>query len=145
VAPMTERLDDVTKARQWVDAIPFHYEYTAGVAGEKFLRALMEGRILAGYCPNCRQAALPARIYCVDCYGETSKFVRAGPVGVVKALTRSPDGAAFAFVEFPGIKGGMLHRLIGSARAGSRVRTVFRPKRERTGAMSDILGFERAG
>ena len=64
----------------WVDSIPLHYEYTAGVAGEKFLRGLMAGKILASYCPSCKRAALPARMYCVDCYSQTSKFVRAGPV-----------------------------------------------------------------
>lgn len=147
--PITERLDDVTEVRQWADVIPFHYEYTAGVAGERFLRALMEGKILAGYCPNCKQAALPARMYCVDCYSQTTKFVRAGPVGVVKAVTRSVGASgetmAFAFVEFPGVKGGILHMLLGNARAGSKVRARFRPKRERTGAISDVLGFERTG
>jgi hypothetical protein len=147
--PITERLDDVMQVRQWVDVIPFHYEYTAGVAGEKFLRALMEGKILAGYCPNCQQAALPARMYCVDCYSPTTKLVRVGPIGVVKAVTRSVGASgetiAFAFIEFPGVKGGILHMLIGNARAGSKVRAKFRPKRERTGAISDLLGFERTG
>jgi uncharacterized protein len=147
--PMTERLDDVTEVRQWVDAIPLHYEYTAGVAGERFLRGLIDGKILAAYCPNCKQAALPARMYCVDCYGETTKFVRVSPVGVVKAVTRTVDETrepvAFAFIEFPDVQGGIMHRLIGNARAGSRVTAKFRPRRERTGAVSDILGFERAG
>jgi uncharacterized OB-fold protein len=147
--PMTERLDDVTEVRQWVDSIPLHYEYTAGVAGERFLRGLIGGKILAAYCPNCKQAALPARMYCLDCYGETTKFVRAGPVGVVKAVTRAKgapgEPVAFAFIEFPNVKGGIVHRLIGGARAGSRVKAIFRPKRERTGAISDVLGFERVG
>ncbi|MDA4135873.1 MAG: cobalt transporter ApaG [Thaumarchaeota archaeon] len=145
--PMTERLDDVTEVRQWVDSIPFHYEYTAGVAGEKFLRGLIDGKILAAYCPNCKEAALPARMYCVDCYGETTKLIRVDQVGVVKAITRTGGGAgervAFAFIEFPEVKGGIVHRLIGSARAGSRVKAKFRPKLERTGAISDVLGFER--
>ena len=123
--PITERLDDVTEALRWTDSIPLHYEYTAGVAGEAFLRGLMEGRLLAGYCPNCKIAALPARMYCVDCYSRTSKFVRAGPAGVVKALTRrtadSGEKVTLAFIEFPGVRGGMIHTLIGEARAGSRV------------------------
>jgi uncharacterized OB-fold protein len=145
--PITERLADVREVRQWVDGIPLSYEYTAGVAGEKFLRGLMEAKILAAYCPSCEQAALPARMYCVECYGETTKLVRAGPVGVVKAVTRSVDQAGeqvvFGFVVFPGVKGGMVHRLLEGVRGGSKVRPKFKPKRDRTGALSDILGFER--
>jgi uncharacterized protein len=147
--PMTERLDDVTEARRWVDAIPFHYEYTAGVAGEAFLRGLMAGRILAGYCPKCRTAALPARMYCVDCYSPTTKFKRAGPAGTVRAMARmvgdSGEVVKFAFIEFPDVRGGIIHRLIGNARVGSRVRPRFKQRKERTGAISDVLGFERTG
>lgn len=141
-----------------MDAIPLHYEYTAGVAGEAFLRGLMDGKILATYCPNCKRASLPARIYCVDCYGETSKKpVRAGPVGVVRAITKlGPDGAdrgqgeeddagfTFVFVEFPGVSGGMVHRALGKVRAGTRVRPRFKPRAQRAGSITDIVGFERA-
>ena len=147
--PITERLDDVIKARRWVDSIPLHYEYTAGVVGEKFLRGLMDGRILAAYCPNCDRAALPARMYCVDCYGQTTKLVAAGPVGLVKAVTRAvgeeDETSVFAFIEFPKVKGGIVHKLIGNARRGSKVTAKFKPRRERTGAISDVLGFERTG
>jgi len=147
--PITERIDDVTEALRWVDSIPLHYEYTAGVAGEKFLRGLIAGKILAGYCPKCRNLALPARMYCVDCYSATSRFVAVGPVGVVKAITRkakhSGEAETFVFVQFPGVKGGLVHRLIGDARAGTRVTARFRPRRERTGAISDVAGFERSG
>jgi uncharacterized protein len=145
--PITERLDDSTGVRSWLDSIPFHYEYTAGVAGERFLRGLIEGKILAGYCTSCDKAALPARMYCVGCYSQIGRYVRAGPVGVVKAVTRrvgaSGEPEAFAFVEFPGVSGGILHRLLGRARVGSSVKARYKPKPERTGAISDVLGFER--
>ena len=93
--PITERLDDSTAVRSWVDTIPLHYEYTAGVAGERFLRGLIEGKILAGYCEVCDEAALPARMYCVECYSPVERYVRVGPVGVVKAVTRgrAPQGS----------------------------------------------------
>ena len=141
--PITERLDRGTDALAWKGSIPLHYEYTAGVAGERFMRGLMGGKILAGYCEACGTASLPARMYCVECYSGTSSFVKVGPVGVVRALARG-DTERFAFVEFPGTKGGVLHRLIGPGRVGSRVKARFRPRRARTGAISDILGFERA-
>ena len=142
---MEEKLDAVAEVRQWADRIPLHYEYTAGVAGEKFLRGLKEGRILAGYCPNCRETSLPPRIYCVNCYGAIAKFVRVDAAAKVAAVTsaRGPGGqeTAFAFVTFKGVRGGMIHRLLGKARVGSDVVPVFRPKKERTGSIDDIQGF----
>jgi uncharacterized protein len=148
VSPISERLDSANELRGWVDAIPLHYEYTAGVAGEAFLRGLIDGKILAGFCPNCESASLPARMYCVDCYSKTTKFVPAGRVGVVRAITK-PAGAVsnravFGFIQFPGVKGGLVHRIIHGARVGSKVRAVFKPKHQRVGAISDVLGFERS-
>lgn len=145
--PISERLDGSTQVKSWIDTIPLHYEYTAGVVGEKFLRGLMDGRILAGRCDACGTTALPARMYCVECYSPVEKLVRVGPAGVVRAVARRVDESgepqAFAFVEFPGVRGGMVHRLIGRARSGSKVRPKFRSRAERKGAISDVLGFER--
>lgn len=145
--PITERLDSVEDSLRWEDKIPFHYEYTAGIAGERFLRGIGEGKILAGYCPRCEEASLPARIYCVICYSPISRFVNAGTRATVKARTvRKASGGeveAFAYFTFKGVRGGMVHRLLGDAKNGKRVRAVFRPRKQRTGAISDILGFRR--
>lgn len=131
---------------QWKDSIPFQYEYTAGVAGEKFLRGLKEGKILAGYCPDCREKSLPARIYCVKCYREITEYVKVGPAGRVKAITRSGKGrketTTLVFVTFKDVRGGIIHRLIGKGRAGTEVVPRFKPRSERTGSILDIQGFE---
>jgi len=143
---MEERIESVADVRQWADIIPFQYEYTAGVAGEKFLRGLMDGKILAGYCPNCKESSLPARIYCVKCYGEITKLVKVGPVGKVRAVTsagkQNTGGQTFVFVTFDGVRGGIIHKLLGNARAGSEVVPRFKPRSERTGSILDIQGFE---
>ena len=144
--PIEERLGSVAEVMQWVDHIPLHYKYTAGVAGERFLRGLMEGRILAGYCPSCDEYSLPPRIYCVRCYGEITRFAKVGPVGKVSAVTTSSRGKSneqsYVFVTFKGVRGGIVHRLLGKARAGTAVVPRFRPKSERTGSILDIQGFE---
>jgi hypothetical protein len=139
--PMSERLDSVTDVRQWRDSIPFHYEYTAGVAGERFLRGLKEGKILAGYCPACRETSLPLRMYCLGCYGEITKAVSVGRVGRARAVTRNPEGGAFVFVTFDGVKGGIIHRLLGKTRVGGEVVALFRPPKERKCSLDDIQGF----
>jgi uncharacterized protein len=141
----------VEEIRQWTDVIPFHYEYTAGVAGEKFLRGLMEGEILAGYCSACKETSLPPRIYCVKCYGEIRKYLRVRPPGRVAAITSTSIGqggerleepVTFAYVTFQGVAGGILHRIVGKARVGSAVKPRFRKKRDRRGSILDIEGFE---
>jgi hypothetical protein len=141
-----ESLGSVAEVTQWRDGIPLQYEYTAGVAGEKFLRGLMSGKILAGFCPACKERSLPARIYCVRCYGAITKYVKVGPVGKVKAITRGREGGgsptAFVYVTFDGVRGGMIHRLLGKGRVGSQVVPRFRPKAQRTGSILDIQGFE---
>ena len=147
--PITERIDDVTEVRQWVDSIPLHYEYTAGVAGEKFLRGLIVGKILAGYCPKLQQSRSAGEDVLRRLLFEDLKVRRRGSCWSREG--HDAEGKAnwrerrFAFVQFPGVKGGIIHRLIGNARAGSKVVARFRPKRERTGAISDVVGFERAG
>jgi uncharacterized OB-fold protein len=144
--PIEERIDSVADVRQWTDSIPFQYEYTAGVAGEKFLRGLISGKLMAGYCPSCKESSLPARIYCVRCYGEITKYVKVGPVGKVKAVTSAKNGSgdalAFVYVTFKDVRGGIVHRLLGKARAGSEVVPKFKPRSERTGSILDIQGFE---
>ncbi len=144
-----EPLGSVSEVTQWKDSIPFQYEYTAGIAGEKFLRGLMAGRILAGYCPSCKESSLPARIYCVRCYGAITKYVRVGPVGKVRAMTRATEGRegpnVFVYITFEGVRGGMIHRLLGGGRVGSAVVPKFRPKSQRSGSILDIQGFELRG
>ena len=143
--PITERVESVEGALRWKDSIPLHYEYTAGVAGEKALRALMKGSILAGRCDVCEETSLPPRIYCVNCYSPINKFVKVGTLGKVRALTQRPaeDGRSFVFVSFEGVRGGLVHHLIGRARVGDRVRPRFRAKAKRKGSIDDLLGFER--
>ena len=147
-----DRLGSVAEVGHWADSIPFHYEYTAGIAGEAFLRGLVDGKILAGYCRACEEPSLPARTYCVRCYGAISSFVEVGPAARVRAVTSTRagegeqggvPGGAFAYLTFEGARGGMIHRLLGEAPVGSEVVPRFRPRAERVGSILDIQGFER--
>jgi hypothetical protein len=44
----------------WKDGIPLHYEYTAGTAGEAFLRGLKVGRIVASKVRDVRRGEASA-------------------------------------------------------------------------------------
>ncbi len=149
--PLSERITDVDRMRFFKDEIPLHYEYSAGVAGEKFLRGLQEGRILASRCAKCGKRFLPPKSYCVDCYLPITRFGDVGPVGTIAALTESHvkfDGSRartpvmMAFVTFRGTTGGIVHRVSGrDAEIGSKVAPRFRPKSKRKGSLLDIEEF----
>lgn len=51
------------------------------------------------------------------------------------------EPVTFAYVTFEGVTGGLLHRILGEARAGDTVRPVFKSKKDRQGSILDIKGF----
>lgn len=149
--PLKERISNVDELRSWKDEIPLHYEYTAGVAGERFLRGLKDGKILAAVCPKCGKAYLPPKTYCIDCYVAISEFRSVGPKAKVAALASSdfdlegkklPSPRTFAFLTFQGVSGGLVHFVAGEGlRLGSSVSAKFRPSPERKGTLLDIESF----
>jgi len=149
--PINERINSTEELRSWTDRIPLRYEYTAGVAGEHFLRALKKGEILAGKCVRCGKRYVPPKSYCVDCFVPIEEFEPIGPRGTVTALTESwvdfdgrrrPSPTVFAFVTFKGAEGGIIQRAEGKGlRVGSAVEPRFAPEAERKGSLADIEKF----
>ncbi len=135
----------------WRDAIPLRYEYTAGAAGEVFLRRLAEGRIVASKCLTCGELRLPPRAYCLECHGRARVDVELLHYGRIAALTYPREGrrrATVGFVTFEGVSGGLVHRILGagrsSAKVGDPVRPVFLPPARREGSILDLQGFSSA-
>jgi len=151
---LKDRITSVERMRSWTDQIPFHYEYTAGLAGERFLRGLQDGKLLASECSKCGRAYLPPKIYCTECYVEVKRFKAVGPEGVVAARADSsvgfggeklPRPREFVYVVFEGVTGGLIHHALGpGVEMGTRVSPRFRPKAKRKGTLLDIEGFEKA-
>jgi len=150
-----ERTTDVRRLRHWLGDMEADYIYTAGIAGETFFRALRdEGRILGVRCPSCGLTYLPPRMFCEHCFSELKDFVDVPKEGRVASVTVAhldrrgaslPAPEAWAFVTFPGIHGGLIHRLLvppEKARVGLAVRPRLRPREVRKGTILDIEGFE---
>ena len=143
-----ERITSVDKVRSWTDEIPFHYEYTAGVAGERFLRGLQEGRIIASRCKKCGKSYLPPKVYCTDCFAPIETYKEVGPEGRVAAMTESHVGfdgghlrtpRTFVFVSFQGVTGGLVQVASGRGiEIGGKVVPRFRPSSRRTGSLLDF-------
>ena len=117
------------------------------MAGEKFLRGVQEGKLLASACSKCGRRFIPPKMYCADCFKET-RFREIGLTGKVAALTESHVGFAgerlrsprlFAYVTFPGVTGGLVQTARGKGlKLGSKVAVRFRAKTKRTGSMLDF-------
>ncbi len=140
----------------WKDGIPLHYEYTAGTAGEAFLRRLKEGRIVASKCKTCGEVRLPPRAYCLECGGRTRVDVDLLHSGRIAALSTTYLGregnrlepsarTTFGYVTFEGVSGGLVHRILGvggkEPKVGDPARPLFLPPGQRKGSILDLEGF----
>jgi len=154
--PILEKIVKSEDAKHWADSIPLEFHYTAGVAGEEFLRELKDnGRLIASKCPKCKNSYVPARMYCATCFVETKdrhNITSQGEVYSFAVVDRDRSGkkltkpAVIALVKFQGTKGGIVHLLDvespKEASIGMKVAPVLRERSERTGSLSDILVFK---
>lgn len=154
--PLIERVQHLNEVRAWRGTIRLEGVYTAGVAGERWLRGLQEGKIYGTRCPRCRYTYVPARRFCERCLGELGDdaWIEVGPQGTLVSWTRvhvAPDGAPMAspriigLIRLDGADALLVHDLIGDREweSGMRVEAVFRPPAERMGSIRDLLGFRR--
>ena len=142
---------DEQQARKWSDHIPLEWKYTAGVAGDRFLQLLKQGKIMASHCKNCNKLFLPPKIFCKDCFVQVDDWkdvpVDGGYVYSFTALkTDSGKRETIVIVKYSGVEGGLL----GKFRSGKeepkinmKVKAVFRQKHARRGSISDIEYFEK--
>jgi uncharacterized OB-fold protein len=132
---------------------PVRFRYTAGLAGEKFLREIKDNaQLMAARCPSCDLNYLPPRIYCERCMASLNEYVRVENAGIVESYTRCTrdnrgeqlvQPVHVVLVRFPSTYGGLVHRTNGKVAIGDRVRAVFKEKSERTGSILDIAYFEK--
>jgi len=157
---MLHTLEHPTNARAMRGNLPVYHRYTAGVAGEKFLRALKDaGKIFGARCPQCGYVYAPARIYCERdmAHLDDATWVEVGPTGELvsfSAVHLNLDGERLAtpqwvgLVRLAGASGVLLHYLgetpANGWRVGMNVRALLKPPGERVGAIHDIAYFKPA-
>ena len=137
----------------WLGDLPVTSRYTAGIAGEKFFRAIKdEGKILGTTCENCDITYVPGRIFCERCMGELSEWQDVGTTGEIYTFTllyENLDGShreeplIVAFIRMA--DGGLIHQLgeveLEDITFDMPVEAVFKPKAEREGSILDIQYF----
>jgi uncharacterized OB-fold protein len=155
---LLNNLEHPTDARVWRGNLPVYHCYTAGIAGEKFLRALKdEGKLYGTRCPKCGYVYVPARIYCERdmTHLDDSTWVQVGPEGELlsfSAVYVDLDGERLqapqwvGLVRLQGASGTTLHYLgdvqPDALRAGMKVQAVLKPAKERVGSIRDIAYFK---
>jgi len=132
---------------------PVTFRYTAGIAGERFLREIKEnGKLVASKCPKCQLNHLPPKVYCERCLSKLEEYVQVENLGIVQSYTICtldsegkplPQPVNVAFVRFPSAHGGLVYKTKGEVRIGDKVRVVFKEKSKRTGSILDIDCFEK--
>lgn len=132
------------------------YSWTSGVAISRFLDGLKEGELWARKCNRCGRTLIPPRAYCEEDFVPTDEWVRVKDTGTVNTFSisyvnndasRREKPILVSVVEIDGASPGMgiLHLLgevdPGKVEIGMKVEAVWKPKSERTGAITDIRYF----
>ena len=151
---MLEKITNPERVRTVEGAIPVRHRYTAGVAGDRFFRALRDrGEILATPCATCDVVYVPGRMFCERCFGALAEWVPVGPGGTLESFTAvhvDLDGNPIdepqwvALVTLDGATTVLVHRLEPNGTepaVGARVEAVLEPKSRRSGSINDIRAF----
>ena len=134
------------------------YSWSTGKAISRFLTGLREGELWGRKCTGCGRTMVPPRMYCEQCFRPTDEWARLRDTGRVLTYSVSYVNAdasrregeepiVVAVVEIEGASPmmGMLHLLgevsLEELAVGMRVKAVWKPRGERSGAITDIRYF----
>jgi len=139
------------------------YAWDTGHAVGSYLDGLKEGKLIGKKCTGCNRIMIPPRMFCELCFKDTADWVELKDTGTVNTFSlcyvnwdasRLPQGAKPhlpAVVEIDGASEGMgiLH-VLGEVdpkevKIGMKVKAVWKPANERTGAITDIKYFKPIG
>jgi uncharacterized OB-fold protein len=150
-----EKVDKLHHAIAWRGDIPITNRYTAGIAGERFFRAIKEeGRFLGTHCEACDLIYVPATMFCERCFAELDEWIEVpnrGTIFTYTVLYRDLDEkpldppVILAYVKLDGSDGGLVHYLGETEKnllyIGMEVEAVFKDVAEREGSILDIQYF----
>jgi uncharacterized OB-fold protein len=153
---LRERINLPGEAKTWPGDLPVQSLYTAGVAGDRFLKTLKEkGQFMGSPCTACGEVYVPPKLYCEKCMAELEDWVKVGPDGTLESWTEvhlGLDGKPLAsaqivgLVRLDGATTSMVHILGGVKQddlcIGMKVTPVLKPAARREGAVTDILHFK---
>lgn len=145
-----EKVTNTTRLTYFEGEIPISHRYTYGLAGERFFRGLMDGKLLASVAEKSGTVYCPPRIFCEDSFEAIERFIELPGTGEVESFTICCEDLhgepmaplLIAFVRFDGSDGGMALPLKcdpEDAFIGMDVQLQFVPKKQRKGHLSDVF------
>jgi len=133
------------------------YMWSAGVAMSRFLNELKKGKIIATTCKKCGRIMVPPRMFCEQCFKPTDGWTYVKDTGTVNTYSvsfiagdasRVKEPTIVAVIDLDGASKGMgiLHTMgeinWKKVKFGMKVKAVWKPEKERTGAITDIKYFK---
>ncbi len=152
--------DSITQTTQigyFEGAIPVNYQYTFGIAGDKFFRTIKtKGDFIASKCSECGSTKIYPLSYCEECFANIKEYISVGLTGELYSFTEChydyqgiehKEPRIMGLVKFEGVDGGIVHRVKAppeGLKVGMKVKAKLKPKTKREGVVDDILHFEKA-
>jgi uncharacterized protein len=129
--------------------IPMKYRYTMGIAGEKFFRAIMNGKLTASVAAESGTVYCPPRIFCEDSFEAVDEIIELSGKGTLESFTICfedlhgdyQEPAVIALVRFDEADTATAVKMqadLDEPFIGMRVEAKFVPKNKRTGSINDI-------
>ena len=155
----------VTEKLEGMDVWIYHGQiyipntYSAGAVGSRFLIELRDNKKIMGTrCPTCNLVYVPARTACMDCFGELSEWVEVSQKGTLLTYTVTYQSnpiqpvstpIVYGIVQLDGADTGFVH-MLGEVdpeklEVGTKVKAVFKVKKERVARILDIKYFKPLG
>lgn len=135
-------------------SMPVSHRYTAGLAGERFFRALADrGVFLATRCKTCALVYCPARAFCERCLAALDEELEVGPQGGLESFTvvrigfdgkALPAPVTVGLIRLDGADTCLVHRVAPGPPApqlGMTLEPVLRGPEDRTGCLDDVEHF----
>jgi len=152
----TERIQSPEDLKHVKGEMPVNFLYTAGIAGERFLREIKENaKILGVRCRKCHIVHVPPKIYCERCFERLGDWTELACEGQIETFTtcyfdadgnRLAEPEIFAVIRLRGANEGIIHKVQEirdrDVHVGMEVKAVFREKKDRIGSVLDIAYFE---
>jgi len=150
--------DDREPVTMLTTPIHLEYQHTASREESRFLRGLLEGRLLGQRCPVCRQVYIPARSACPVDGVATTDEVELPDTGTITTFCivnvpflgqRITPPYVAAYVLLDGADIAFLHLIlecpVDEVRMGMRVRAVWRPREQWGPSLENIDHFRPTG
>lgn len=140
---------------EWNPAVK--YAWSCGEAMSRFLNELKNGKFIGRKCHRCGRVIFPPKMFCETCFKPTDEWVYLPDTGTVMTYSVSYLDMDANRVEEPILVGviaidgasehmGIMHYFEEMSpdelTFGMKVKAVWKPEKERTGAVTDIKYFK---